>query len=158
MKPSIRRLALALTALACLRTGAAHAASAAPVNEIEAENCLPGTPRGVWDVGGAPSSGDPEIQGFATDISVERGGTIGFKVASAADYGITIYRMGYYGGLGARETAAFGPITAQAQPYPIDCSYRFWAENHNPLTPSCCHQTSIAHRIHLPVSTNEFVH
>ena len=39
----------------------------APPNEIVAENCLPGSPPSVWDVSGA---GDPNIQGFATEISV----------------------------------------------------------------------------------------
>ena len=43
---------------------------AAPANKIVAENCKPGNPREEWDVYG---SGDPDIQGFATDMSVNLG-------------------------------------------------------------------------------------
>jgi hypothetical protein len=46
---------------------------APPPNRIVAENCKPGRPSTQWDVNG---SGDPRIQGFATDISVNIGETI----------------------------------------------------------------------------------
>ena len=42
----------------------------APANAIVAENCLPGSPPSEWDI---PGAGDPSIQGFATDISVDQG-------------------------------------------------------------------------------------
>ncbi len=85
-------------------------------NPIVVENCKPGSPASEWDVAGA---GDPGIQGFATDISVDRGGTIFFKVATdASDYRFDIYRLGYYGGLGARKVASVQPTASlpQAQP------------------------------------------
>jgi hypothetical protein len=71
------------------------------VNPIVAENQLPGTPSSVWNVSGA---GDPTIQGYATDISVDQGQTVSFKINDTANvpYHIDIYRMGYYQGLGAR--------------------------------------------------------
>src|SRR5258708_4304282 len=50
-----------------------------PANEIVAENCLPGNPDSEWDVK-TGDAGDPTIQGFATDISVNRGSTIFFKI------------------------------------------------------------------------------
>ena len=75
-------------------------ACSAPPNAIVAENCLTGNPASEWDISGA---GDPTIQGFATDISVNQGGTVIFKVnTNAASYRLDIYRMGYYGGMGAR--------------------------------------------------------
>ncbi|MGE5323156.1 MAG: N,N-dimethylformamidase beta subunit family domain-containing protein, partial [Actinomycetota bacterium] len=78
----------------------AFASCSAPANAIERENCLPGTPSSVWDINGA---GDPTIQGFATDISVNAGGTIFFKISTpATKYHFDIYRIGYYGGNGAR--------------------------------------------------------
>src|SRR6185312_13107846 len=58
---------------------AAHAAGGcgtAP-NPIVCENALPGTDPSVWDINGA---GDTDIQGFSTDISVNVGSTIGFKI------------------------------------------------------------------------------
>ena len=62
---------------------------------------LPGNPASEWDVTGA---GDPSIQGFATDISVDQGQTVDFKIdTTSTDYRIDIYRLGYYGGLGARK-------------------------------------------------------
>ena len=70
----------------------------ATTNPIVCENAKPGNPASEWDVSGA---GDPTIQGFATDISVDQGQTVHFKVnTDANDYRLDIYRMGYYGGLG----------------------------------------------------------
>src|SRR5690242_19663946 len=62
------------------------------VNPIVVENQLPGTPQSVWGINGA---GDPSIQGFATDISVNHGQTISFKINDMqnAPYHIDIYRM-----------------------------------------------------------------
>ena len=57
--------------------GTAYADCGSPANAIEAENCLPGNPPSEWDVSGA---GDANLQGFATDISVNRGETVSFKV------------------------------------------------------------------------------
>jgi WD40 repeat protein len=89
---------------------------AAPANPIVAENCLTGNPASEWDVAGA---GDSTIQGFATDISVNRGSTINFKVkTTAASYRIDIYRMGYYGGLGARKITTVQPSATLPQTQP----------------------------------------
>ena len=71
-----------------------------PANDIVRENQLPGDPPTEWDINGW---GDPTIQGFGHDISVNRGETIFFKIKTdSTDYRIDIYRMGYYGGMGAR--------------------------------------------------------
>src|ERR1700757_3086275 len=59
----------------------AFATCTAPKNAIEAENCLPGNPLSAWYVDGA---GSPNIQGFATDISVNVGQTVFFKIATDA--------------------------------------------------------------------------
>ena len=69
-------------------------------NAIVSENALPGTPASVWDISG---SGALSIQGFATDISYNKGETARFKIkTTASGYTIKIYRLGYYAGLGAR--------------------------------------------------------
>src|SRR5689334_25426747 len=71
-------------------TASAFASCAVPVNPIEAENYLPGNPPSQWYVAGA---GSTNIQGFTTDISVNAGATVFFKVStSAATYSINIYR------------------------------------------------------------------
>ncbi len=84
-------------------------------NPIVTENALAGTPKSTWDISGA---GDLSIQGFATDISVNKGQTVHFKieVSPAASYTITIYRLGYYQGNGARLVASLGTFSGIAQP------------------------------------------
>src|SRR5689334_19475406 len=72
--------------------------SANAQNAIVTENAKNGNPASEWDVDGA---GDLSIQGFATDISVNKGERIHFKIKSGVAYTIDIYRLGYYGGNGA---------------------------------------------------------
>src|SRR5262245_9090140 len=73
-------------------------------NDVVCENSRTGSPPSEWDIG-AWSAGDPSIQGFANDISVNRGDTVRFKVSinvSGVVYKVFIYRLGYYAGNGAR--------------------------------------------------------
>jgi hypothetical protein len=71
----------------------------------------------VWDISGA---GDSTIQGFATQISVNLGQTVHFKInTDATAYHLDIYRLGYYGGSGASLIAGNVKPTAnlpQTQP------------------------------------------
>ncbi|HZY83378.1 MAG TPA: N,N-dimethylformamidase beta subunit family domain-containing protein, partial [Gemmataceae bacterium] len=88
-------------------------------NAISAENQLPGTPESTWSVG----AGDPSIQGFATDMSVNHGQTVSFKVndSALAPYHIDVYRLGYYQGNGARlvTTIPSSQALEQSQPAPL---------------------------------------
>jgi hypothetical protein len=87
---------------------------------VAQENQLSGTPQSVWDISGA---GDTTLQGFSTDISVNQGQTVSFKIddKAAAPYHLDIYRMGYYGGAGARKVATITSAQTQAtaQPAPL---------------------------------------
>ncbi len=97
---------------------AARAACPAPAgsNEIVVENCQTGSPRSEWDISGA---GDTSIQGFATNMSVNRGTSVSFKISTpATSYRIDIYRMGYYGGDGARKVATINPDASLAHNQP----------------------------------------
>jgi hypothetical protein len=111
--------ALATGALLLVGPGAGVAAAAAcdppVVSEVACENTKTGNLPSEWDVSGA---GDSTIQGFATDISVNRGTLIQFKVDTLATaYRLDIYRIGYYGGRGARLQATVRPLQAvQSQP------------------------------------------
>jgi hypothetical protein len=97
--------------------GQAHAQCSNP-NAIVAENCLTGNPPSEWDLG-AGNAGDLTIQGFATDISVNQGGTVFFKINTPASaYTINIYRIGYYGGMGARKVATITPSARLPQSQP----------------------------------------
>src|SRR5258707_1222827 len=94
----------------------AFATCTAPKNAIEAENCLPGTPASQWYVDG---SGSPNIQGFTTDISVNVGQTIFFKISTpAASYRIDIYRLGYYQGNDGRFVTSISPSVSLPQIQP----------------------------------------
>src|ERR1700704_2669211 len=91
---SKRVLCLALAHASLAFSG--FATCSAPKNAIEAENCLPGSPPSQWYVQG---TGSPNIQGFATDISVDAGQTVFFKISTNAIlWRIDIYRLGYYQG------------------------------------------------------------
>lgn len=94
----------------------AAAATGTPIRtRIVVENSLPGADSSEWDINGA---GDPTIQGFATQFSVLPGEIEQFKVrTNATAYRIDIYRMGYYGGRGARKVATLQPERAP-QPQP----------------------------------------
>jgi hypothetical protein len=95
-----------------------EASCASPANAIEAENCLPGTPQSTWDIP-TKNAGDTSIQGFATNISVNKGDTVFFKVKTpASSWRLDIYRMGYYGGNGARLVATVNPSVPLPQSQP----------------------------------------
>ena len=85
-------------------------------NPVACENALTGTPQSVWDSGNV---NDTYIQGFADPFSVNVGGSINFKISSAASsYSIDIYRMGYYAGDGARLIASITPNISVSQNQP----------------------------------------
>jgi hypothetical protein len=85
-------------------------------NPVVCENSKPGTDPAVWDVQGA---GADDIRGFSTDISVDVGSSISFKInTNARAYTIDIYRSGYYGGLGARKIASVAPSVPLPQTQP----------------------------------------
>lgn len=115
-------LVAALNALAgpLLLGGPAPANAADPClpggNKIACENSKPGTSPDIWDINGA---GDASIQGFATDISVNVGQRIDFKIkTSASSYTVDVYRMGYYQGLGARKITSVPPSASLPQNQP----------------------------------------
>src|SRR6185436_14937438 len=110
----VAAVALGLATVPILAVPASADPCAPLVNPIACENSRPGTPSGTWDVSGA---GSASIQGFATQMSVNVGETESFKVnTSAASYRLDIYRMGYYGGNGARLVATVNPVGRQTQP------------------------------------------
>ncbi|WP_249780004.1 DUF4082 domain-containing protein [Bradyrhizobium sp. dw_411] len=87
------------------------------LNPIVLENMKPGNPESEWGIDGA---GDSNIEGFATDISVNHGSPISFKInTNSTDYRIDIYRLGYYGGLGARKVDTIEHTGLQTQPDPL---------------------------------------
>jgi Domain of unknown function (DUF4082)/Bacterial Ig-like domain/Bacterial Ig domain/Secretion system C-terminal sorting domain len=88
--------------------------SAISQNAIVTENALTGNPDTQWDLNTNSDGtfGDHSIAGFSTDISVNKGSTISFKVTITTgtdkQFGIKVYRLGYYQGNGARLIADLG--------------------------------------------------
>jgi len=109
---------LVVTAAFALSSGSGRPIVQAVSNPITVENALPGT-LDSWDISGA---GESSIQGFATDISVNTGQTVTFKIKTdSANYKIDIYRLGYYGGAGARFMTTLGTFT-QPQNQTVTCA------------------------------------
>ena len=90
-------------------------------NAIVQENLKPGVSQDIWDAPTSPT----KIEGFATDISVDHGQTISFKInvnkapAASVPYHIEIYRLGYYGGDGATLVTTINGLNGVAQPDPV---------------------------------------
>nr|WP_280113395.1 DUF4082 domain-containing protein [Lutibaculum baratangense] len=100
-------------------SGAGPVAAAGP-NKIVLENQKQGNPESEWGL--VDGIGNNNIQGFATEVSVNIGESIDFKIATnSTDYRIDIYRLGYYGGDGARkiDTIQRNLSSPQVQPHPI---------------------------------------
>ena len=113
-------LLVAATFIVASPTPPAEAASPCgpTINPIVCENQKPGTDPAVWDISGA---GDPTIQGFATDISVNAGQRVDFKIdTDASSYRIDIYRTGWYQGLGARKIDSVTPILSMTRAWLIE--------------------------------------
>ncbi|MFD7311186.1 DUF4082 domain-containing protein [Promicromonospora sp. NPDC059942] len=89
-------------------------------NPVMCENSKPGTSPDVWDI---DRSGDASIQGFATEMSVDTGKRVSFKIdTDARAYTIDIYRTGWYQGLGARKIASVTPSATLPQRQP-ECAW-----------------------------------
>jgi hypothetical protein len=115
--------------LQVLSPGRRAPARTSPANSLVDENNLPGDER--WTLT-RPALGR-EIEGYASACSASSGQTLDIYVNTAAPtYAIQIFRMGWYGGRGARRV--WGPVTAPGlrQPTPapdpetglIDCDWQ----------------------------------
>ncbi|MEY9589551.1 VCBS repeat-containing protein [Bradyrhizobium yuanmingense] len=93
-----------------------------PTNPIVLENQKPGTPKSVWQI--QPGENSTLTEGFATAISTNVGGTVQFKINNLTgnpNYRVDVYRLGYYGGDGARLVTSLQhqAATAVVQPDPL---------------------------------------
>ena len=96
----------AVLLVSALAPAASLAAPCTPpvASEVACENTKPGADPDTWYV---EDNGAPSIQGYATSMSVNKGGTVDFKIKSAtSNYRMDILRLGYYGGDGARLIAS----------------------------------------------------
>jgi hypothetical protein len=78
-------------------------------NPIQVENARPGS--ADWLL---PAANGRAIEGYASVVSVQSGGSVALHVSTspAARYRVVVYRMGWYGGLGARRITCLPGCTA----------------------------------------------
>ena len=86
-------------------------------NRIALENQKPGTAESYWNV-----SQSEFIEGFTTQMSVNAGATVDFKInvagvqSDSLPYIVEIFRLGYYGGDGATLVTSFTNADGTVQP------------------------------------------
>jgi hypothetical protein len=86
---------------------------AEPTNPTRVENARPGA--ADWELT-APATAR-EIEGYASETSVDRGDTLDLYVSTPEPaYTVDVFRTGWYGGAGARRVA--GPIVRPGRPQP----------------------------------------
>ncbi len=123
------------------RAGVAASGCAADVAPVVCENAMTGAPRSQWFVG----TNDVTVRGFARELGVQRGDTLHMAILTPAKaYRVEIYRLGYYGGLGARLVDTVRPTVALPQRQPpcltdpsiglIDCGN--WADSVDWVVPT----------------------
>jgi hypothetical protein len=86
-------------------------------NPVVLENCYPGSP--AWKTLSVQTTATGGVEGFATAQSINRGGSVGLKMhtgATATTVNVEVYRMGDYGGTGARLLSVMRGINVGAQP------------------------------------------
>ncbi|HEY2698348.1 MAG TPA: N,N-dimethylformamidase beta subunit family domain-containing protein [Pseudonocardiaceae bacterium] len=82
-------------------------------NWVVDENKKPGSP--AWRIGDTPKTG--AIEGFANQVYASAGQSVKLYVNSTAPkFTVDAYRIGYYGGVGARLVWSSKQLTGRAQP------------------------------------------
>ena len=114
----VAAVALAGAAVGCQSSPAPRAVPTPPVvrpaivvTHAVPERDRPGTP---WRI--APDT-KADIAGYADRTSVQAGAAVGLYVStSTASFDVRVFRMGWYGGLLARQTRLLGPYAGISQP------------------------------------------
>lgn len=122
--PGVWQTLVAVVALACSWQATVVAARAAEgkSNPVVEENRKPGSTD--WQLTRVRADGSgfrsTWIEGYCSKQSVKAGETIDIMVSTnpAQPFEIEIFRMGYYGGRGARLMKKLGPLAGKPQPTP----------------------------------------
>ena len=125
--------------------------ASASMNITQQENAKPGD--SSWKLTSTASK--HEIEGFASATSVNRGSTISFYVNTAAPtFTMDIYRMGWYGGSGARRMLPTITLPGVQQPAAVTDPATFlvqcpWADSYDLAIPYTSDPTNWASGIYL---------
>jgi hypothetical protein len=109
----MRRVLILCCVAAC---GGKNAPARVTPVSIAAENALPGDPS--WDI--QIAGGDENFAAYSRPTSLTAGQSVSVQVNVSQPTPITwaVYRLGWYGGTGARKLTEGGPVTVQPQPDP----------------------------------------
>ncbi len=150
MRDSFLDRASACALLALLLLSAAPHAGANPITDENARTDGV-VPRTRWDrTAFASDPGVGSVEGFSTQFSVAPGDTVRFKVktpAGSSSYRYEIYRLGWYGGKGARQV---WPACNGAGPAPCPRI----TVNANPTQPLCQRFNTTTVGLNVPDCTN----
>ena len=124
------RTSLLLAALTAAIWSGGSATAAAQPNPIQIENAKAGSTDWlltkvarhddeIYELGWHRRQG---IEAYASHTSIKAGETLNVHVSTypVNKYSVSIYRMGYYGGAGARLMRSLGPLQGTAEPTPPD--------------------------------------
>ncbi|HWN94495.1 MAG TPA: N,N-dimethylformamidase beta subunit family domain-containing protein [Methylomirabilota bacterium] len=97
--------------------------SARPSDRVKRENEKPGSSDWMLNntrIDPATKYRCPWIEGYCSHTSIHAGEQLSIFVSTnpASSFSLDVYRMGYYGGTGARLLRTFDPIKSQTQPDP----------------------------------------
>ena len=139
---------LLLMTTVCYQCGSVQDKVVEAGNVIARENQQEGTtswlidvPEKHCDVPNHPFCRRPQIEGYCSQTSYVVGDTLSIFVSTepASEYTLELYRMGYYGGKGARLMDSFGPLEGTTQEVPtagknnlVECK---WAVGHSMVIP-----------------------
>lgn len=140
-------LLVSLPLFACAEISGPSKSGPPPVlNPIQIENQKQGN--ASWQISNPATS--HEIEGYASAVSVPRGGAIHFFVSTAMveQFTFDIYRMGYYGGLGGRKMQPTTVLTGHPQP---SCPLRSGTDQYTFLVE--CNWAS-SYTLRVPVSSD----
>lgn len=136
---------LAAAAAAVTVPGTGCRTPAAPNPLVRQENARPGTRDWLLSttrVDPATRWRCPWIEGYCSRTSVRAGESLDIHVSTrpSSDFTLDLYRLGYYGGSGARQVAALGPFRGRPQTDPTigpkrvrDCA---WEVSHSLRIPT----------------------
>jgi hypothetical protein len=123
--------------------GLSSAFAAAQTNPIVLENQQPGSTGWEIDFGRSGSDAVGQIKGYPSATSVNKGDNITFHVSvnPSQTFTIDVYRLGWYGGLGARLMQHIGPLNGIRQPScPVNATTGLiecqWAPSHTLTVPA----------------------
>lgn len=115
----LRLMRRAIVASALTSVTFCFAASRADAGFIAEENAKTGVAADWVPRHDGTAFADGVADVYPASWSIRRGESLRLKVRSTTDYALHVYRLGWYGGAGAREVATRVGVPADPQPYPV---------------------------------------